>query len=110
LRTNFAALRILRREAEPQAIALVLLFGVLLSMCAHAAEAQVTGPRWFIVLTITERTTGAQVEERELDGNVTFDDLGECQSFVARVGPIPSSDNFAAVLTCHKVDRKRAVI
>jgi hypothetical protein len=93
-----------------RAIALVLLLGVLVTMCTHANEAQVTRPRWVIVLTITDRITGTQVEQRELQVDLTFDDLGHCRSFVTRVGPIPSTDNFAAVLTCRVVERKENVM
>jgi hypothetical protein len=93
-----------------RAIALVLLFGVLLSMCAHADEAQVTRPRWVIFLTITDRTTGEQVEQHELEVDLTFEDLSHCQSFVALVGPIPSRGDFAAVLTCREIERKEVVV
>ena len=94
--------------ASKRAIALILLFSVLPGMSAYADEAQRT--RWIIVLTITERTTGAQVEQGELDVNVRFDDLDHCRSFLAKVGPIPSSGNFAAVLACRKVETREAGI
>ena len=98
------------RSNRLRAIALVLLSGVLVSMYTHADEAQVTRPRWVIVLTLTDRITGTQVEQSELQVDLTFEDLGHCQSFVARVGPIPSTDNFAAVMTCREVERKEAVM
>jgi hypothetical protein len=94
--------------ASKGSIALILLFGVLPGMFACADEAQAT--RWVIVLTITERATGAQVEQRELDINVNFDDLGDCQSFLAKMGPIHPSENFAAALACRKVETREAAI
>jgi hypothetical protein len=90
------------------AIALVLVCGMLMSMCAHARDASVRRPHWVIILTITDSTTGKRVEQKELDPNMEFDDANECKSMVARVGAIPGSGSFAAALTCRKVGRPEA--
>jgi hypothetical protein len=86
-----------------RAIALLLLCGVLSSMCAHADGTKVTHPDWAIILTITDLATGAPLEQLELDSELRFDDPSECKSIVAKVGHVPASDHFAAVLTCQKV-------
>jgi hypothetical protein len=86
-----------------RAIALLLLCGVLVGMCAHADGAKVTHPDWAIILTITDLATGAQLEQLELESELRFDDPVECKSIVAKVGRMPASDHFAAVLTCRKV-------
>jgi hypothetical protein len=86
-----------------RAIALLLLCGVLVSVCAHAGTTKVTYPRWVIILTVTDRTTGAQLEQLEVDSELRFDDPIECKSIVAKVGRIPTSDHFAAVLKRRKV-------
>ena len=91
-------------------IPLVLLCGLLVSMCAQADDAKGTHPRWIIVLTVTDPTTGALLEQRELDPELEYDDPIKCKSIVARVGPIPTRGNFALALTCRKVDRKDAVL
>jgi hypothetical protein len=88
---------------------LVLLCGSLVSTCAHADDAKVTQPHWAIFLTITDLTTGAQLVQDELDSRLEFDDPNKCKSIVARVGPIPTSGDFAAALTCRKVERTEAV-
>jgi hypothetical protein len=91
-------------------IPLVLLWGLLVNMCAHADDAKVTQPHWIIILTITDLITGAQLVQDELDSRLEFDDPIKCKSMVARIGPIPTSGDFAAALTCRKVERKEAVV
>jgi hypothetical protein len=86
-----------------RAIALLLLCGVLVGMCAHADGAKVTHPDWGIILTVTDLATGAQLEQLELDSGLRFDDPVECKSVVAKVGRVPASDHYAAVLRCRKV-------
>jgi hypothetical protein len=83
-----------------RAIALLLLCGVLVSICAHADGAKVTHPEWAIILTITDLAAGMQLEP---DSELRFDNAIECKSIVAKVGRMPASDRFAAVLTCRKV-------
>jgi hypothetical protein len=87
------------------AISLVLLFGLLVNVCAYSDNAKVTQSRWIIILTIIDRTTGTQLERIELDPRLEFDDPTQCESILARVGPIPSGENFSAVLTCRKTER-----
>ena len=91
-------------------IPLMLLCGSLVSMCAQADDAKGAHPRWVIVLTITDPTTGELLEQGELDPELEYDDPIKCKSIVARVGPIPTRGNFALALTCRKVDRKDAVL
>jgi hypothetical protein len=88
-------------------VAMALLLGLLVGRLTEAREASIEGPRWVIILTLTDRTTGAQFEQRELDPNLQFDDRAQCQSMVAKVGAIPATDHFAAVLTCRKVTAQR---
>ena len=93
----------------PRAIAFLLLFGVVLNVYSQAAQAQIARPHWIIILTITDRSTGARIERRELDANSEFDDSRDCKSLVANVGPIPASDHFRAVLTCRKAERNEGI-
>jgi hypothetical protein len=46
-----------------------VLFGVTFGIWVHADEAQVMSPRWVVVLTITDRITGAELEQDELQMN-----------------------------------------
>jgi hypothetical protein len=86
------------------AIPLALLWGLVVSPSAHADSAKIARPQWAIVLTITDRTTGTQLKQRELDSELKFDDRSECELIVAKVGPIvPPSDDLAVVLTCREV-------
>jgi hypothetical protein len=85
------------------ATTLVLLCGLLFGRHTYATEANTQRPHWVIILTVTDATTGAQVEKRELDANLQFDDPAQCRSLVAKVGAVPASDHFTAILTCWKV-------
>jgi hypothetical protein len=87
------------------AISLVLLCGLLVNVCAYSDNAKVTQSRWIIILTIIDRTTGTQLAPIELDPRLEFDDPTQCESILARVGPIPSGESLSAVLTCRKIER-----
>ena len=100
-----------RDRKKMAARALVLLCGLLVSMGAQADDAKGAHPRWVIVLTVTDPTTGALLEQRELDPELLeYDNPIKCKSIIARVGPIPTRGNFALALTCRKIDRKDAVL
>jgi hypothetical protein len=86
-------------------IAFALLWALLVSPCAHADSAKIARTQWTIVMTITDRTTGAQLKQRELDTELEFDDVAQCESIVARVGPIADDHSLAIVLTCREVTR-----
>jgi hypothetical protein len=86
-------------------IALILLWGLVVSPCAHADTTKLTRPRWAIVMTVTDRTSGELLEQRELDTELEFDDVAQCESIVARVGPIADDHSLAIVLTCREVTR-----
>jgi hypothetical protein len=91
-------------------IPLVLLCGSLVSMCAQADEPKGTHPRWVIILTITDTTTGELLEQRELGPELEYGDPAECESMTARLGPLPTTGKLAAALTCRKVNRQNAVL
>ena len=88
-------------------MAVALLPGLLVGQHTQAREARIERPHWVIILTLTDRFTGAQFEQQELDPNLQFDDRVQCQSIVAEVGAIPATDHFSAVLTCRKVTSQR---
>jgi hypothetical protein len=60
-------------------------------------------PHWVIILTVTDLTTGAHFEKRELDASLQFDDPVQCRSIVAKVGLIPATEHYAGALRCRKV-------
>jgi hypothetical protein len=78
---------------------------LLVNVCAYSDNAKVTQSRWIIILTIIDRTTGIQLAPIELDPRLEFDDPTQCESILARVGPIPSGESLSAVLTCRKIER-----
>jgi hypothetical protein len=91
-------------------IPLVLLCGSLVRICAQADDAKGTHPRWVIILTITDTTTGELLEQRELGPGLEYGDPAQCESMTARIGAVRTTGNLAAALTCRKVIRKDAVL
>jgi len=88
------------------AIALVLFWWLAVGPHAHADSARITRPVWVIVLTITDRATGVQLAQSELNSRLEFDDRARCESIVAKAAPaMPSSEDFIPVLTCREVTR-----
>jgi hypothetical protein len=67
-------------------------------------------PRWGIVVTVADMTTGELLEQHMLDPEFEYDDPVKCQAMAARLGPIRAPTNLAAALTCRRVDRSDAVL
>ena len=87
------------------AITLVLLWGLVVSLCAHAESTKITRPVWVIVLTITDKTTGERLEERQLDSELIFEDRAQCELILTKAGPVHDSHFFATVMTCRELTR-----
>jgi len=85
------------------AMALVLLFGLVVAHGAPADKSDAELPHWVIIATLIDRTTGKRLEESQLQGpELEFDDRATCRSIVARVRPIQNK-YVDTVLTCRKV-------
>ena len=85
---------------------LVLTFGLLAVQYTHADEAKLGHPRWVIILTIMDRTTGERVRQAKLGGaELEFNDLSECKKIVDKV-TAPETERTTSVLTCQKVPEK----
>jgi hypothetical protein len=87
------------------AIALPLLLGPVVSLFAQVDSTPIAPPVWIIVVTITDVTTGKQIEQQQLDSELEFEDQLQCESVLAKVAPIPERHHLAAVLTCREVTR-----
>ena len=84
-------------------MAIALLFGFLVSQCAHAEESNLRRPHWVIIATIIDRTTGEQLGQTKLgNSGLVFDDPAQCKSIIRKVHPMTSA-NVTAVLNCLKV-------
>lgn len=51
-----------------------------------------------------------QLELRELGPGLEYGGAAECKSMTVRLGPVRTTGNLAAALTCRKVNRKNAVL
>jgi hypothetical protein len=96
-----------RRPVCNLVIGFACLFGVATAATAAPpaqahSSAQALHAHWIILLTVTDRSSGAQVEKKELAPDLQFVNATECRSIVAKAGPIPASEHFSAVLTCRK--------
>jgi len=90
--------------------ALVLLFGFLVSQCAHATESDLRHPHWVIIATFIDRETGERLRQTKLGGpELVFDDPIQCKSIIGKVHPTPSG-HVTAVLTCRKVTPAEAYL
>jgi len=63
-----------------QPIALVLLFCMMLGARAQADEVPAANSHRVIILTITDRPTGALIAQHALQADLKFDDLGHRRS------------------------------
>jgi hypothetical protein len=59
------------------AIALALLLGPVVSLFAQVDSTPIARPVWIIVVTITDVTTGKQIEQQQLDSKLEM-----CASFL----------------------------
>jgi hypothetical protein len=80
------------------------------ALTCRKVERNVVDPRWGIVVTVTDTSTGELLEQRELDPEFEYKDPVKCQATAARLGPIRAPTNLAAALTCRRVDRSDAVL
>jgi hypothetical protein len=81
----------------------VLVWGLIVSVCAHADSAKITRPFWAIFVTITDKTTGERMKKDEIVPDLRFDDRSQCESIVAKAGSIPDNHDLATVLTCRQI-------
>jgi hypothetical protein len=83
--------------------ALVFLSGLLVWHCAYAEKADVQRPRWAIIATFIDRTTGEKLGQSQLRSpELEFADAVTCNAIVDRVPPV-ANDHVVTVLTCRKV-------
>ena len=78
------------------------------ALTCRKVDRNVVDPRWGIVVTVTDTTTGELLEQHELDPEFEYNDPVKCQAMAARLGPIRAPTNLAAALTCRRVDRSDA--
>ena len=64
----------------------VLVWGLIVSLCAHADSAKITRPFWAIFVTVTDKTTGERMRKDEIVPDLRFDDRAQCESIVAKAG------------------------
>ena len=84
-------------------MAIALLFGFLVSQCAHAEESNLRRPHWVIIATLIDRGTCERLGQTKLgDPELVFDDAAQCKSIIRKVHPITRA-NVTAVLNCLKV-------
>lgn len=73
------------------------------ALTCRKVDRNVVVPRWGIVVTVTDTTTGELLEQHELDPEFEYNNPVKCQAMAARLGPIRAPTNLAAALTCRRV-------
>lgn len=86
------------------ATAILVLAGLLASRLAQAEDPDSQHPRWVIVATIIDRTTGQPLQQNVLeDPELQFEDAARCKSILDRIHLV-EPEEVAIVLSCRKQD------
>jgi hypothetical protein len=76
-------------------------FGV--SQYVRAEEPDIASPRWVIIATVIDRTTGKPILRTQLTGRqLEFGSAAECKFILQRIHPAPD-EHLATILKCSKV-------
>jgi hypothetical protein len=85
------------------ATVLVVLSGLLAAQFARAEEPDDQRPRWAIVATIVDRTTGQPLQQVVLGGpELEFEDASQCTSILNRIHPV-LPEGLSIILTCREL-------
>ena len=85
------------------AAVLVVLSGLLAAQFARVQEPDGQRPRWVIVATIVDRTTGQPLQQVVFGGpELEFEDAPHCTSILNRIHPVVPED-VSIILTCRKL-------
>ena len=86
------------------ATTILVLSALLASRLAHAEDPDSQHPRWVIIATIIDRTTGQPLQQNVLeDPELQFEDAARCKSILDRIHPV-EPQGVAIVLSCRKQD------
>jgi len=76
-------------------------FGV--SQYVRAEQPDISSPRWVIIATVIDRTTGKPVLRTQLTGReLEFGSAAECNFILQRIHP-PPDEHLVMILKCSKV-------
>jgi hypothetical protein len=82
-------------------------FGV--SHTVRAEEQDISTPRWVIVATVIDRTTGKPILRTPLSGELEFGSAAECNFILQRIRPAPD-EHIAMILKCSRVASPEEIV
>ena len=83
-------------------------FGV--SQYVRAEKPDISGPRWVIIATVIDRTSGKPILRTQLTGReLEFGSAAECNFILQRIHPAPD-EHLAMILKCSKVASPEEIV
>jgi hypothetical protein len=87
---------------RPVWICALVLYAFAVGRYVPAEEPDTSRPRWVIIATVIDRSTGKPIGERELEGReLEFDSAAQCNLVLQKVQPV-SNEHVAVILKCSK--------
>jgi hypothetical protein len=88
---------------KPAWIRALVLCAFCVSQYVRAEEPDISSPRWVIIATVIDRTTGKRILRTQLTGGeLEFGSAAECNFILQRIHPAPD-ERLAMILKCSKV-------
>jgi hypothetical protein len=95
---------------KPAWIRALVLCALGVSQYARAEEPGISSPRWVIMATVIDRTTGKPILRTPLTGReLEFRSAADCNFILQRIHPAPD-EHLATILTCSKVASPEAIV
>ena len=88
---------------KPIWIRALVLCALCVSQSVRAEEPDISTPRWVIIATVIDRTTGKRILRTQLTGGeLEFGSAAECNFILQRIHP-PPDEHLVMILKCSKV-------
>jgi hypothetical protein len=95
---------------KPAWICALMLCAFSVSQYVRAEEPDISKPRWVIIVTVIDRTTGKAIVQTALAGpEFEFDSAAECNFILQKVHPAPD-EQIALILKCSKVGPREEIV
>ena len=83
-------------------ICALLLYAFSVPQYVRAEEPDISRPRWVIIATVIDKTTGNPILQTELNGKeLMFDSAAKCNYILQRIHPV-SDEHLTVILRCLK--------
>jgi hypothetical protein len=95
---------------KPTWIRALVLCAFCVSQYVRAEEPDISSPRWVIIATVIDRTTGKPILRTQLTGGeLKFGSAAECNFILQRIRP-PPDEHLVMILKCSKVASSEEIV